>query len=382
MAARRGPEVYRGRRKKLNLAGIIAGAVVALILLVVVLFFGLQKYIVFGHEGISVSLPGAGAGEDGGVGAESELEQVSAALEIAEPDYSAVPARAGEGLGDFIAVYVPAADVSLTGVGRYVEIMDSYNANALVLEVKPAGGQLVWRSSSSVAASFGTAGTVDISTLVAALKEQDIYLVAQLSCCVDGLLAQRSPTSALALNTGASYADTDGAWLNPYSETVSQYIVELCEELIAAGFDELLLQNLAMPITDAPIGYTVQLSSTPTPEAAVCGLAMTVSNALADYDVPVSAVINGAGLRSGQSAQSGQNVELFAKVFDRLCTVTDSGWLSGVDRDSMDQYFELGDPAQRYAPICSYAPDGFPTAIVQVPENVLPSADSGEEEEQ
>ena len=39
--------------------------------------------------------------------------------------------------------------------------------------------------------------------------------------------------------------------------------------------------------------------------------------------------------------------------------------------------FELGSAQQRYVPICNYAPDGFPTAIVRVPETVLPASDSG-----
>ena len=155
MAGRRnGPEVYRGRRKKLNVLGIVVGALAVLLLLIVVLFFGLQKYIVFGHDGISVVLPGSQAAdsqEDGAaVGMEAELEQVSAAISITEPDYSDVSARAGEGLSDFIGIYVPAEDVSLSGVGRYVDVMSNYNANALVLEVKPVSGQLVWSSIESI----------------------------------------------------------------------------------------------------------------------------------------------------------------------------------------------------------------------------------------
>lgn len=375
MAKNNGPEVYRARRRKLNVLGLAVGALAVLLLLTVVLFFGLQKYIVFGHDGISVVLPGAEAGDGGGSGVEEELEQAAAALEVTDPDYSEISARAGEGLEDYIGIFVPAADVSTSGVGRYTEVMELYNANALVLEVKPVGGQLVWSSTSQTAQAFGLGGTVDLAQLVAALHGEGYYLVAQLSCCIDGLLAERSPSSALTLNTGVPFSDAEGAWLNPYSETVSQYIIELCGELIGMGFDELLLKGLSMPITDAPIGYTVELSSEPGPEAAICGLAMTISNALEGYDTPVGVILDTTSLRGNLAGQSGQNVELLAKLFDRLCSATDSGWLSGVDRDSIDQYFELGSPEQRYVPICTYAPEGFPSCIVRVPENILPAAD-------
>ena len=382
MARSNGPEVYRGRRKRLNVLGVVFGALAALILLTVVLFFGLQKYIVFEHDGVRVALPGAAAGEDGPLpNDETAPEQVNAVLEITDPDYSAVPAAAGEGLADMAAVFVPAQDVSMSGVGRYMSVMSSYGANALVLEVKPVSGQLVWASSSPTAAAYSLNGTLDLEAMVAALRQQDeddeLYLVAQLSCCIDGLLAERCPSAALRFATGAAYADSEGAWLDPYSATVGAYLSELCSELAEMGFDELLLKSLSLPITEEAIGFSVELSSTPTPEAAVCGLAVELTNALEAYDIPVSAILDTTSLRSGLADKSGQNLELFGKVFDRLCSATDSAWLSGVDRDSIDQYLSLGSLETRYVPIMNYVPEGFTSCIVRVPDGVLPTGEEG-----
>ena len=382
MARSNGPEVYRGRRKRLNVLGVVFGALAALILLTVVLFFGLQKYIVFEHDGVRVALPGAAAGEDGALpNDETAPEQVNAVLEITDPDYSAVPAAAGEGLADMAAVFVPAQDVSMSGVGRYMSVMSSYGANALVLEVKPVSGQLVWASSSPTAAAYSLNGSLDLEAMVAALRQQDeddeLYLVAQLSCCIDGLLAERCPSAALRFATGAAYADSEGAWLDPYSATVSAYLTELCSELAEMGFDELLLKSLSLPITEEAIGFSVELSSTPTPEAAVCGLAVELTNALEGYDIPVSAILDTTSLRSGLADKSGQNLELFGKVFDRLCSATDSAWLSGVDRDSIDQYLTLGSLETRYVPIMNYVPEGFTSCIIRVPDGVLPTGEEG-----
>ena len=302
-------------------------------------------------------------------------------LEITDPDYSAVPATAGEGLADMAAVFVPAQDVSMSGVGRYMSVMSSYGANALVLEVKPVSGQLVWASSSPTAAAYSLNGTLDLEAMVAALRQQDedgeLYLVAQLSCCIDGLLAERCPSAALRFATGAAYADSEGAWLDPYSATVGAYLSELCSELAEMGFDELLLKSLSLPITEEAIGFSVELSSTPTPEAAVCGLAVELTNALEAYDIPVSAILDTTSLRSGLADKSGQNLELFGKVFDRLCSATDSAWLSGVDRDSIDQYLSLGSLETRYVPIMNYVPEGFTSCIIRVPDGVLPTGEEG-----
>ena len=51
------PDVYKGRRKKLNVLGIVLSAVAVLIVALFVLFGAFQKYIVYSNNGISLELP-------------------------------------------------------------------------------------------------------------------------------------------------------------------------------------------------------------------------------------------------------------------------------------------------------------------------------------
>ena len=87
-------------------------------------------------------------------------------------------------------------------------------------------------------------------------------------------------------------------------------------------------------------------------------------------------MLNADGFHNGKVTQTGQNLSVFGKLFDRLCCITDSAWRSGVDRDSLEQYLVLGNAAQRYVPVTNYIFDGFPCAIVQVPSELLPQNDS------
>ena len=69
MAKNNRPETYRGRRRKLNVLGIVLSAVAVLIVVLFVLFGSFQKYIVYGNNGISIELPilaTPGAAEDEG----------------------------------------------------------------------------------------------------------------------------------------------------------------------------------------------------------------------------------------------------------------------------------------------------------------------------
>lgn len=367
------PDVYKGRRKKLNVLGIVLSAVAVLIVAVFVLYGAFQKYIVYSNNGISLELPilaTPGVEEDEG---ERAFEQVNAELEITDPDYSDIESQVDEEMGELRAIYVPAEHVNTEGITPYVNKLNSVGGNALVLEVKPTSGQLAWATSVQLAADYGTAGTTDLGVLANTLKEQDIYLIAQLACCTDDLLAQRCPSTALTLPGGSPYTDADGFWVDPYNATVSQYLTDLCRELVGYGFDELLFKNLAMPQTESQLNYTVKLSSIPTPTSAVCGLAMDLTTALANSDVLCSAILDTTSLRNGLSAKSGQDLSIFTKLFDRLCSSAGSIWQATVDRSSVDYWMYDGDLSLRFIPILGFTDTTgtFANWIYRVPEDML-----------
>ena len=357
--ARRDNELYRGKRRRLNVLALALSALAMLAVAVIVLFYAFQQYIVFDQDGISLELPllatpEAAVDESG----ERVFEEVQVQLEIGEADYSNVEAVAGEGLEPLRAIFVPAASVNSVSVQSYVNLMGSYNANALVLEVKPTSGQLVWASSSETAEGFAVNGTQNMAGLVQSLKEQDIYLVAQVSCLVDDLMSERAATSALHLIDGSAYSDAQGGWM------------ELCEELAGYGFDEILLKAVSLPVTEASIHYNAALSYAPTPTTAVCTLAQTLSAAVRGAGAAVSAIIDSQPLAEGQTALSGQDIGLFTKVFDRLCCYAATAWQAGANADTLTAPMTVGDASLRYAPIMNYAPE-MSCYIIQVPSYLI-----------
>lgn len=183
-----------------------------------------------------------------------------------------------------------------------------------------------------------------------ALKEQDIYLVAQVSCLIDDLLSERAATYALRTVGGAALRDDQGGWMDPYSPVVVDYLTELCTELAGYGFDEILLKAVSLPVTETAISYSVQLTSVPTATSAVCTLAQTLSQAVREEGVFVSAIIDSAPLVNGQLSQSGQNLELFAKVFDRLCCWAGTAWPGGCHQRHHHRLHDPGRPLPALRP--------------------------------
>lgn len=130
---------------------------------------------------------------------------------------------------------MPSENINHDKLMEYANRLKS--GNALVLEMKPRSGLLMWNSSAQVASSYGLSTPTEITDqmpeFIAQLKSDDIYLAAQISCCLDAMFTARSTSVALRrADNGANYIDGYGTWLDPYSQTVRNYIAELAQELL------------------------------------------------------------------------------------------------------------------------------------------------------
>ena len=274
-------EFYRGQKKRRNYALIPFVIGLALITLIVVAFYGLQKYAVITKDGVRIVMPWdepeAEVDEEGHE--IREFEEVETQLVFDEPDYSRITARAGRRARPMRAIYIAAEDVNRDNLLRRAEQLNS--GNALVLEMKPRSGYLLWVSDTELAQQYSLSVVNELTSDMpgmlqelrdyAAEQDKDIWLVAQISCCVDGLLATRTTDFALRTASGADYVDETGYWLDPYNAELRRYIVALVQELYAMGFDEVILADVMHPVPETREGetpafiYTREMSAAPAP---------------------------------------------------------------------------------------------------------------------
>ena len=147
-------EFYRGQKKRRNYALIPFVIGLALITLIVVAFYGLQKYVVITKDGVRIVMPWdepeAEVDEEGHE--IREFEEVETQLVFDEPDYSRITARAGRRARPMRAIYIAAEDVNRENLLRRAEQLNS--GNALVLEMKPRSGYLLWVSDTELAQQY------------------------------------------------------------------------------------------------------------------------------------------------------------------------------------------------------------------------------------
>lgn len=360
----RNSEFYKGRRKRRNTILVPTAIVLGVISLIVVLFYGMQKYAVITKDEVAVRPPIL-TGEDNLLeAAESEaqdFEAVTANIAFDPPDYSAVEQVVSGDVQPLRAIFVHASDINKDKLNEYAGRLN--RGNALVLEMKPASGLLMWDSKAGAAISFGLTGSAlpdDVKeTLTRLHDEEGVYLVAQISVCRDELYASRSTNVTLTNEYGGNYSDDGGPWLDAYSLDVRRYAVELVRELYDMGFDEVVLANVCHPTLeeDVQLTYTREMSTTPGAVNAVCGFAVYVAQELADREGKLSIYVDSAPSLVRADTNTGQDARLFLKLYDRVFYNTDR-YAYTFNIEDIRSGVTVGKPEDRFVPVViNYLPD-------------------------
>lgn len=369
---------YKGRRKRRNYLFIPFVILLAIISVIMVTFYGLQKYAVINKDSVSIELPIL-ADKDAVFDSQGHeiksFDPVNVNVVLEEPDYSGVKAVAGEKVEPMRAIFVPYTDLNHDKLQEYVGRLNQ--GNALLLEMKPRSGQLMWESQAEMAVNYGISVATDTTTAVrdflADMAEKDIYLAAQISCCIDNLLPTRTSAYTIKNEIGMNYQDEKGFWLDAYNEAVRKYAAQMAQELFDMGFDEVVLADVAHPTLTEPVTllYTNEISTQRNTSLAVCGFAVSVARQLQDRESGALSIY--CDTRPGlvkPDLTTGQDARLFMKLYDRVYLKTDkSAYPYNVD--DIRSNVTIGNVYDRLMPVVeNYIPsDNSSWVLIDVPED-------------
>ena len=321
---------YHGRRKKQKV-------LITLVLIVAVLLCGafllLQDYFVYDDSGkISLDLPFFDrGGEDSPTVDEDEVN-----IDIVTPDEKPSSLREVKELhARMVGSLVLKRDPEKT--------LESTPEEDIVIEVKRVNGSITYASEANIPEEVDVTGG-DTMTNLKAILAGDKYVVGRMSTFCDSYFVRAYRDAALCRDNGGYWYDADSrTWLDPTHPQTTAYITALCQELTALGFDELMLDHFAYPVT----GNTT----------AIDGLAQTDREAvLADFiaalraNLPEGTVL-GIVLRNDLSAEDGINAELITTYFDRVYVA------SHVDVTALQEELGEGYGAERIVAMTGKAPE-------------------------
>ena len=369
---------YKGRRKRRNYLFIPFVILLAIISLGMVTFYGLQKYAVINKDSVSIELPilaDKNAVFDSQGHEIKSFDPVNVSVVFEEPDYSGVQAVAGAEVEPMRAIFVPYTDLNHDKLQEYVGRLNQ--GNALLLEMKPRSGQLMWESQAEMAVNYGISvpseTTAAVRDFLAEMEEKDIYLAAQISCCIDNLLPTRTSAYTIKNEVGMNYQDEKGLWLDAYNEAVRKYAAQMAQELFDMGFDEVVLADVAHPTLTEPVTllYTNEISSQRDTSLAVCGFAVSVARQLQDRESGALSIY--CDTRPGlvkPDLTTGQDARLFMKLYDRVYLKTDkSAYPYNVE--DIQSNVTIGSVYDRLMPVVeNYIPsDNSSWVLIDVPED-------------
>lgn len=141
-------------------------------------------------------------------------------------------------------------------VDHVIELHQAGYINAVVLDFKESNG-LRYVSEIPLAAEIGANMDYPLENTIKRLKDAGIYIIGRVVCFKDEQLARVHPDRAIQDKDGnpLQFSSEGGAiFLNPYDSRNWDYLIELCEEAIQMGADEIQFDYVRFPTGGSTTG--------------------------------------------------------------------------------------------------------------------------------
>ena len=170
-----------------------------------------------------------------------------------EETAEAAPSPAPVPLGPAVEVrglYISAWTAGMAdGMARYIELCETTEINALVIDVKDDLGKITFATDTEGLSASSMNIIPDIEGLVESLKSSGAYTIARVVCFKDPLWSAKNPELAIQNTSGQLWKDGSGiSWLNPYNTGAWEYIAAVALEAARVGFDEVQLDYVRFPL--------------------------------------------------------------------------------------------------------------------------------------
>ena len=198
--------------------------------------------------------------------------------------------------------------------------------NAIVVDVKDELGRITFNIDSDYVKSLGTtreAQIKDIDAFVKRCKDNNIYLIARISSFFDKYVNKNTSHFFLKRTDGKYYKDYKGwYWLNPYSEEVKKYLIEIGKGCAKAGFDEVQYDYFRFSGESnlRKVEFPDEMTKGKSRIEIITELAQDIYKELIPENIYVSIDVFGAIMNSyGDQDSIGQDYTTLLKYTDYLC---------------------------------------------------------------
>jgi hypothetical protein len=205
----------------------------------------------------------------------------------------------------------------ITGLIKRTEL------NAVVIDLKDYTGRIPFDADNEIINKVGSEKIFikDIKSLIKNLHKEGIYVIARIAVFEDNYLARERTDLALKRVGGGLWEDNNGlTWLDPASQEVWDYNLEIAKEAIRVDFDEINFDYIRFPSdgNTSSIIYPFWDGKTLKKEV-IRQFFEYVHQRIKPLGIPISADLFGLTLTSTNDLGIGQWLEYAAPNFDYIC---------------------------------------------------------------
>ncbi len=130
------------------------------------------------------------------------------------------------------------------GLNRMIDLINSTELNAIVIDIKDYSGQLSYRTDIPQVEEYGKDRELKIlrpNAMIKKLHDNGIYVIARQTIFQDPILANARPDLALTSSTtGKQWKDNlKVMWMDPAGKETWDYNILIAKDALARGFDEI-----------------------------------------------------------------------------------------------------------------------------------------------
>lgn len=221
-------------------------------------------------------------------------------------------------------IYVTGSAAGTGLKNNLIDIVDTTEINAMVIDVKNDEGRITYSMDSGMAKEIGATSNIisDMESLMKTLKEKNIYLIARVVAFKDPYLAKHRKDLALLNRNGTYYTDNKGEyWVNPYKKEVWDYLIDVATQAAAIGFHEIQFDYIRFSTggSISKVDYGEE-EKTGTKEEIILEFTKYACEQLKPLGVFVSADVYGTIISSNIDAGLvGQNYVEMSRYLDYIC---------------------------------------------------------------
>ena len=221
------------------------------------------------------------------------------------------------------AIYATFRTAGNSRIDDLITLIDKTELNAIVIDLKDYTGRVPFETTSDIIKKIGSEKIFikDIRGLIKKLQQKDIYVIARIAVFEDNYLPRERTDLALKKIGGGIWEDMNGlAWVDPASQEVWDYNLEIAKEAIKVGFDEINFDYIRFPSdgNTANIVYPFWDGKTLKKEI-MKRFFEYINQRLEPLGTPISADLFGLTMSSTNDLGIGQWLENSAPYFDYVC---------------------------------------------------------------